>query len=125
MTRCLLLVGLVALAACNGITAPCDASERPGILLSIVDSASQGPILADSVRVVARDGEYADSLRFTNIRPDPVTDVTLALEREGEYNVSVEATGYRTWERSDIRVEGGRCHVDTVELTATMHLASE
>src|SRR5687768_6316229 len=111
---------LLALAGCNAITAPCEDIERDGILLTIVDSATLGPVLADSIMVKTTDGSYTDSLRFTNLRPDPVTWVGLAPERRGVYDIQIVATGYRVWERDGIRVTSGRCHVNTVRVTASM-----
>jgi hypothetical protein len=125
MTRLLLLSAAVILGACNGITAPCDSSERAGIQLVIVDSVTQTAVLVDSVAVSATDGAYSDSVKFTNVRPDPVTYVTLALERAGVYDITVLATGYHPWQRDDVRVTAGRCHVNTVSLPVPLQRAGE
>ncbi len=103
-----------AVCGCNSIMAPCDSSKKAGIVLTVLDSLTEGPVSADSVVVVARDGAYADSVQFTNVRPDPVTEVALAYERAGEYDIEVRATGYAPWTQSNIRVNDGRCHVGTV-----------
>jgi hypothetical protein len=108
------------LIGCNSIVAPCDTSERAGIALSILDSVTQGPVLVDSLRIVVSDGAYSDTVQFTNVRPDPITELPLALERPGLYRVEVRAAGYVLWTRSNIRVEDGRCHVRTVNVDALL-----
>jgi hypothetical protein len=90
----------------------------------MVDSATMGLVLVDSILVTATDGSYADSARFTNIRPDPVDIVGLAYERRGVYDLKIVATGYRVWELKGVRVTGGRCHVNTIRLTARLRQIS-
>jgi hypothetical protein len=125
MTRVALpLLAAVVFSACNEITGPCDATGKAGISLSIVDSASHGPVLVDPIKVIAVDGAYSDSVRFSNLRPDPVTIILLAMERKGVYDVQVSAAGYRIWQKAEIRVTSGRCHVNTVLLTANLQRAS-
>ena len=118
--RALRVAAVGALAACNGITAPCDTSERAGIHLSIVDSLSQTAVLVDSIKAAAIDDAYEERTSFSNLRPDPVTDVLLAMERAGVYEVQVNAIGYRPWRRDQIEVTNGRCHVNTAHITALL-----
>jgi hypothetical protein len=114
-------MALVLLASgCDFVFAPCTSNEKAGITITMMDSVTQGPVVADSVTVMIVDGSYADTIRFTNVRPDPVTHLPLALERPGVYDVSISATGYRSWVRNDIRVRDGRCHVETVRATARL-----
>jgi hypothetical protein len=121
MFRHLAVMILTAAACgCNSIMAPCDTSRKAGIVLTVLDSATHGHVPADSIIVIARDGGYADSVRFTNVRPDPVTDVPLAYERAGEYDIEVRATGYAPWSQANIQVHGGRCHVGTVTRQALL-----
>jgi hypothetical protein len=119
---CILL--LLLLSGCNLNIGPCEADRRAGIALSILDSIARGPVLVDSIRVTATDGSFADTMRFTNLRPDPVTGVGLAWEREGVYNLLVVATGYRIWQRNQVRVRDAGCHVNTVRVTALLQRAS-
>jgi hypothetical protein len=114
-----LLSGLMLLG-CNSIAAPCDTSQRAGIALSIRDSVTQGPVLVDSIQIVVSDGAYSDTVQFTNVRPDPVTELSLALERPGLYKVEIRAAGYVLWTRSSIGVEDGRCHVRTADVDALL-----
>jgi hypothetical protein len=79
----------------------------------------------DDALVVARDGEYADSVRTGPFPPAPTR---LALGRAGTYTVHVEHPGYAPALRSGIRVTRGDCHVNTVtirvELTATSSVSA-
>lgn len=115
-----LVLSLASVARGCTILAPCEDVEKPAIALIILDSATQGPLASDSIIVVAVDGPYTDSTRFSNSRPDPVTHLQLARERPGLYDIRISAAGYRTWAQNDIRVRGGRCHVNTVDVTALL-----
>ena len=59
-----------------------------------------------------------DVARFGFPLPEGGTLYQLAHERPGRYIVRVVYTDYLPWERSDIRVSRGDCHVRTAELSA-------
>jgi hypothetical protein len=115
-----IILSLATTAPGCTIVAPCEDVERPAIALIVLDLATQGPLGSDSIVVVTADGSYSDTIRFTNVRPDPVTHLQLAHERPGLYDIRISAAGYETWARNDIRVRGGRCHVNTVDVTALL-----
>jgi hypothetical protein len=41
-------------------------------------------------------------------------------ERAGNYTVTVQKPGYRSWTQANVRVTADRCHVRTVELRADL-----
>ena len=109
---------------CQSITGRdpvCTTDVRPGLVVSVLDSASRDP-LGPGMLVVVRDGAYADTAR--TFLPHPIEGVlqrfAFAFERRGTYDVTVERSGYRTWRRDGVRVSGDECHVRTVELTALL-----
>jgi len=114
----LLPIGLAVAGSCN-FGQVCTANIAPGILVTIVDSATGSPIF-DTVRVVATHGSYAD----TAIVPPPAMSgpviAWLAEERPGFYRVEARAPGYRPWTSPLLHVEQGDCHVRTVEVTARL-----
>lgn len=118
-------LAVLVIAVCDGIVAPCTDEARFGISVEVVDAATGGPVLSASIFAAARDGAYADSVRFSNAdRPDPVTALGFAVERDGVYDLEITATGYSSWNRGGVRVSGGRCHVETVRLTASLQPAN-
>jgi hypothetical protein len=125
MTRCIWPLAVLVCSACDGIVAPCTDEARFGISVDFLDAATGGPVLSASIFAAARDGFYADSVRFSNTdRADPVTALGFAVERDGVYDLEITATGYSAWNRSGVRVSGGRCHVETVRLTASLQPAN-
>ena len=105
---------------CNPPTLACIALARYGVNVTVVDSVtSMPPVVA--VRIVARDGAYADSASMNPGTVDPTFG--LAAERPGMYTVTVDASGYRPWERDGISVtrKSTSCHeLQTVSLTAKL-----
>src|SRR5688572_14437097 len=85
MTNVILLASCWAIVSCDLIAAPCTSEEAAGISLTVIDSVTKGPVLSDSILVVTTDGSYADTARFSNRSPDPVTVVGLAFGRKGTY----------------------------------------
>jgi D-serine deaminase-like pyridoxal phosphate-dependent protein len=107
-----IVIGAVGITACD-VFGPkdCDLRAYPAIMVAIRDSLTDVPV-TEGVRVIARDGTYADTADFRVFG--------LAHERPGTYTVTVEKDGYQTWSRTGVRVRDGECHVQTVELTARL-----
>lgn len=109
------LVIALAMAGCD-IFGPqaCRLVAEPAVSVAVVDSVSGDPVL-DGVRVIARSGAFADTVDTGTSNP-----VHLAHERPGIYHVTVESPDHAIWQRQNVQVEDGECHVRTVELTARL-----
>lgn len=110
-----------ALSSCIAIVDPgvsCTREARPGISVTILDSATSAPA-GSSSRIVARDGLVADSVpsQWTAASDGPFG---LAYERPGSYILTITKTGYRDWTKSGIVVTADQCHVRTVPVTALL-----
>ena len=118
---CLLLL------ACNdpfeGLN--CTASVEPAIVVLLVDGVTgmeglSGLGRTTRSRGTVRDGGYVDSLRGRAFSEDALHRVRAAPERPGRYDVLVRIDGYSDWRALGVTVEGGVCHVQTVELRAVL-----
>jgi hypothetical protein len=89
------------------------------INVKVLDSVSGLGLSFSNLWARARDGTYMDStlVPFTIAANAPRT-FGLAYEREGTYDVSVRAAGYREWTRSHVVVKRDQCHVIPVSMTA-------
>ena len=111
-----LLLALVVVA--NGCGRVCDASQKAGIVVTIVDGATGNPIEGE-VTVIATEGSYFETVNPPYFPPGART-AALASERSGTYRVEVQAAGYLPWVMSGVRVSRDDCHVETVALTARL-----
>lgn len=102
----------------------CDASVIHAVDVSIYDAETREPA-AEGALLTIRDGSFVETAQG-EIQTSPDSSgatykqVMLggAYERPGTYTVRVEKVGYIPWERTDIRVRDGDCHVDAVRLEA-------
>jgi hypothetical protein len=95
----------------------CTASVEPGIRLEVRDSVS-GDGLGAEVLAMATDVGFSDSLRLV---PDPDSAYMSGLdERAGTYDLTITLAGYQTWNRNDVVVNEGACHVHTVDVFARL-----
>jgi hypothetical protein len=117
---CTILPTLLALSACNPLE-PCTLELRPGILLTVVDARSGGPV-AGEVTATVTDGSYTETVEVPESGPGPRV-AGLAFGRPGTYGVEVRSSGFRPWMERDVRVSENRCHVETVDLTARLEPA--
>jgi hypothetical protein len=112
---------LTAIGGCDmlGITQSCATYAAPGIEVVLRDSATNGPILSGEALIVATDGAYADSVRFTIEPRNYNVGAGLAEERTGTYSVEAHVTDYRSWTMDGIQVRetSDGCHV----LTRTLY----
>lgn len=122
------LVKFLALALAAGVTAcdllnpvACTDELRAGIVVTVLDAATGAPI-PGWISVVARDGEFVDSVPH----PPAVVDhevygpFPVTYERPGTYQVRVVAAGYREWIQEDVRVAEDECHVRTQRIEAKL-----
>ncbi len=112
------------LLACNEGFA-CTASIEPAIEVRLVDGKTgmeglPGFALMAPPFGTVRDGGYVDSLRVAIFSEDTLLSVRAAPERPGRYDVLVRIGGYGDWHALGVTVEGGVCHVQTVELRAVL-----
>ena len=92
----------------------CTTNFAPAVVVEIRDSTTGAP-LAQGARGAVQEGTFIDSLR-------PLSSTTLqaAGERPGIYTVTVVHPGYSQWLRTDVHVQRGECHVQTVTLQALL-----
>lgn len=130
LERLMLAFALASLTAGCGLLDPtvCTTEAVPGIRVEVLDSITGAPVRGH-LRIVARDGSETfefDSRTEVVLPPgiDPDTlvfsPVFLAYEQAGTYDVTADAEGYRPWQRTDVRVRRGECHVQTAEVTALL-----
>ncbi len=110
----------LSLGGCRFLDTSCGQDiERPGIVVAIGYALTgQPPNVPMTVTFV--EGTYVERLPLTpGSYPTPLT-IGGAGERPGTYTVTIDATGYRTWMRSNVRVRDGTCHVETTRLDAAL-----
>lgn len=109
-----------ALPACFLSNEDCTTIGRDGVVVRVVDASTQQPIVV-APTVTLTDGAYTEGLRESGFQPNSRI-YSGALEREGNYNLRVEAPGYVTAIRSDLAVRrsGGCSHLQTVEVVIAL-----
>ena len=118
---------VLCIAACNE-GACISGVGAQGITLSARDSVS-GAVLDSSVivTVVRLEPKFApvrpDSARGGITEQESSNPLSLAEDMPGRYRVTIEAPGYRTWNR-DVNVEMGCGSVRTVEIIARLQPVS-
>ena len=119
------LVLALGSAVCSSVLAGCDALTSPvcteeaviGLTVQVRDSVTNQPIGSGTIGT-ARDGAYTETL---SSYPGG-DDLTFygAVERAGSYFVNVTRTGYQPWQRADVTVSSGTCHVIPVQVQARL-----
>jgi hypothetical protein len=100
------------LGACGITDLVCTDEAAASLNVTVVDSVSEAPVL-DAV-VWVQDGVFQDTLEGGGgLWYGP-------WERAGTYDVHVEHPDYRSWLKSGVTVEDGRCHVQSRSLTARL-----
>ena len=115
-----LLPGVFLVFGCNPLAITCPAIVAPAILLEVREAGTGFPAAHDA-RGAVRDGTYLDSLRVVGWEggiPSPSTELLMgaALDRPGQYAITLEKPGYETWQRSGITVGVGTCGTDQVQI---------
>jgi len=112
-TSLLLALTCAAGTACGDPFELCDTAILPGLQVTVVDSLTEEN-LAPEATVVARDGEFAETLA-------PAGESYLgAEERPGTYTISAAHADYEEWTREGVRVEATSCGVRTRRVTAPL-----
>ena len=90
-----------------------------GIKVTVRDSVT-GELLGSDPAGMLTDGSYRETMESAG--PGRLWG---APERPGTYDVEITADGYRAWNRKSVEVEmeWDGCHVETVELEASMVFA--
>ena len=91
----------------------CTMEARPALAVVVLDSAT-GAGLAQAAVAIAREGDFADTLRGAD------SVVSGAHERAGTYRVELSAPGYLDWSRDGVKVSRDACHVQTARLRALL-----
>ena len=100
----------------------CTTELVPGIVIEIRDAVSDAPIAENAV-VVITDGDYQETLTVSAYEgPDPSSAYAVAgaYERPGIYDIELNLAGYESWFRTQVEVEAGVCHVNTVTFTVRL-----
>ena len=109
---------LLLLAGCDIVDARvCTLELRTNIYVTATDSITGSPVTAD-LRGFVRDGSFQEQMSS-----HPAMPGILFLgesERAGVYEVVVNATGYREWRMTNVRVTADECHVETRSLNARL-----
>ena len=100
----------------------CTLEARSAVGVRVQDAVTDA-FIASGATLVLQDGAFVDSVSFPADEPEInhfalVTPNT--FERAGVYTATVRRAGYADWVREDIVVTEGRCHVNSVGLTARL-----
>ena len=112
---------VLSASGCELFTGPvCSLELVYGISVTVEDSLTGVPSAAGA-QLIARDGAYADTVTVPASAADADrTALQAAGERPGLYTVTVTKAGFLPWERRNVFVTAGECHVRTVHLTARL-----
>lgn len=115
-----LLLACWTLSACFLSSEDCAAVGAAGLHVFVLDASTQRPI-AGTPTVTITDGGYTETLSPGEFGPHG-RGYRGALEREGRYNLRVEAPGYVTATRDALEVRrGGKCSdIQTTEVTVAL-----
>jgi hypothetical protein len=95
----------------------CTDEAVSGLAVQVRDSLTGLPA-GFGATVTARDGTYSETLEFAGIIDS--TTFFGAFERPGRYTIDVTRAGYTPWQRSNVVVASGRCHVIPVTVQAKL-----
>jgi len=95
----------------------CTAEARPGLALTLQDSATGQPLAGSgSMRLRAISVAYSDS----TTAPFLMSSWSTAWERPGTYAVTAGVDAYQPWRRDNVEVSRGICHVRTAHVLARL-----
>lgn len=86
---------------------PCTEEARAGLNIAVKDAVTN-QLLSSGITVIAKDGNYTETLEFFNAN-NPV--FSGAWERQGTYIITVSGAGYVTSVSETITVTADECHV--------------
>lgn len=111
----------VTLVSCDGnpfIPFPCSDEYVYGLEIRLVDKETGGPTGLGAWATIV-DGDYEKVSLCEDFGPLGVATLT-AGEREGFYDITIDAAGYKQWKRNRVLVSRNRCHVITTKITAEL-----
>ncbi len=112
-----ILVAAALAGGCNPFTGACTTDFRYGLAVEVRDAVT-GAAIADGARLIARDGDYVETVEGPPISGLPYLQA--AGERPGRYALTVQKAGYQEWTRTNVFVRDGGCHVLEVRLEARL-----
>lgn len=113
----LILPALAGLAGCGDDPAAvtCPDILRPSLRVEVVDSAT-GARRTNNARGWWISGDRAGTLDRDAFQAAAL----LAYGPSGSYSLIIQANGYQSWGRDDLRVEGDECGPRTLEVRAAL-----
>jgi hypothetical protein len=110
----------MALAGCNVLVpTDCTLEARPYLVVDVRDAWTGAPAALGATGTI-QEGSFTDRLHANNELVMQAAEV----ERPGTYNVRIQKAGYLDWTAQSVRVNEGRCHVETVRLSAHLQPTS-
>lgn len=102
------------LVSCDDGPTVCTTIGEFAIVAEVFDATTGAPNAFEATLVV-QDGQYVDSARGFYDGPVQSAAARLAAaeERPGTYTVAVRKAGHIDWQRRNVVVRQGRCHVET------------
>lgn len=97
----------------------CTTEARWGLRVTVRDERNGLPAGFGAI-VTARAPGYTETLQAF---PDSL-NFAGAIERSGDYDVTITKPGYQAWSRTGVEVGEGHCHVDTATLDARIRPVS-
>ncbi len=100
--------------SCDDGATVCTTIGEFAIVAEVFDATTGAPNAFEATLVV-QDGQYVDSARGFYDGPVQSAAARLAAaeERPGTYTVAVRKAGHIDWQRRNVVVRQGRCHVET------------
>lgn len=95
----------------------CPSASRPGLQITVVDSATGARATPGSTLAV-EDGSYSEMI--TVPADDPRETIAAASGRAGTYSVTIQNQNYLPWSKRDVVVTSDGCLPNTVSLTAKL-----
>ncbi len=117
--KTLLLCSLIIFLSCTSNKIDdinCTQEARAGLNIT-VKNAVTNQVLGAGISVIAKDGNYTETLGFFN-GTNPM--FSGAYEREGTYIVTVSGVGYTTFVSDAIIVTADECHVIPQQLQVNL-----
>ena len=112
--RAALAAAVLSLSACDVLDPKiCTGEYRLGVRVEVV-SAADGSAITDGLAGTLVEGSYVEVMEVVE------NELRGAGERPGTYTLVINATGYETWWRVDLRVPADECHVITQHVTAEL-----
>ena len=114
---------LLGMNACGLAGPDCTPAPSPAIVVEVVDSVTNA-FIAQGASGVVRDGVFQANLHAGNIAPGGELAALEGAEgRPGTYAVTITKPGYRDWTMTNVRVNNGRCGVETRLLRARLQVS--